>query len=42
MSVIALSLAANPALVSLHHVVRILFTVVFMGLAERRLDLSRD
>ncbi|RAK13284.1 hypothetical protein ATI53_103729 [Salipiger aestuarii] len=36
MSVIALSLAANPALVSLHHVVRILFTVTFMGMFARR------
>lgn len=35
MSVIALSLAANPALVSLHHVVRILLTVVQMPLAAR-------
>lgn len=36
MSVIALSLAANPALVSLHHVVRILFTVTYMGLSLRK------
>lgn len=35
MSVIALSLAANPALVSLHHVIRILLTVVEMPLAAR-------
>ncbi|MBN9888014.1 AbrB family transcriptional regulator [Salipiger abyssi] len=40
MSVVALSLAANPALVSLHHVVRILFTVGFMSLAERHVNLS--
>ncbi|MCR8547039.1 AbrB family transcriptional regulator [Salipiger sp. P9] len=42
MSVIALSLAANPALVSLHHVVRILFTVGVMSAAERHVDLTRD
>lgn len=35
MSVIALSLSANPALVSLHHVIRILLTVVEMPLAAR-------
>lgn len=37
MSVIALSLAANPALVSLHHVVRILLTVGLMVASEKRL-----
>ncbi|EPX76036.1 AbrB family transcriptional regulator [Salipiger mucosus] len=42
MSVIALSLAANPALVSLHHVVRILLTVGFMMLAQKRLRLSEE
>ncbi|MGR3480109.1 AbrB family transcriptional regulator [Salipiger marinus] len=42
MSIIALSLAANPALVSLHHVVRILLTVGFMVLAERRLPLAEE
>ncbi len=36
MSLIALSLAANPALVSLHHVLRILMTVVIMGILARR------
>ncbi|WP_188790643.1 AbrB family transcriptional regulator [Salipiger pallidus] len=41
MSIIALSLAANPALVSLHHVVRILFTVSLMGLAERLLPVRK-
>ena len=35
MSVIALSLAANPALVSLHHVSRILMTVAVLSVAER-------
>lgn len=35
MSIIALSLAANPALVSLHHIIRILLTVVEMGLVTR-------
>ena len=35
MSVIALSLAANPALVSLHHVLRILMTVLEMSLLAR-------
>ena len=37
MSVVALSLAANPALVSLHHVVRILLTVGLMVLVDRRM-----
>ncbi len=40
MSVIALSLAASPALVSLHHVARILMTVAEMTLAARWLGLS--
>ncbi|CUH77259.1 AbrB family transcriptional regulator [Tropicibacter naphthalenivorans] len=35
MSIVALSLAANPALVSLHHVARILMTVVEMSLLGR-------
>ncbi|MDU8912655.1 AbrB family transcriptional regulator [Aestuariicoccus sp. MJ-SS9] len=35
MSVIALSLAANPALVSLHHVSRILMTVAALAVAQR-------
>ncbi len=39
MSVVALSLAANPALVSLHHVTRILMTVFELGLAARLLGL---
>ncbi|MFW2587141.1 AbrB family transcriptional regulator [Sagittula sp. SSi028] len=39
MSLVALSLAASPALVSLHHVVRILITVVEMPLTARRLGL---
>ncbi|WGW02762.1 AbrB family transcriptional regulator [Tropicibacter oceani] len=39
MSVIALSLAANPALVSLHHVARILMTVVELSLASKWLGL---
>ncbi len=41
MSIIALSLAANPALVSLHHVVRILLTVGFMVIAEKRVPLGQ-
>lgn len=40
MSVIALSLAANPALVSLHHVLRILMTVSFLPLAARLVRIS--
>ncbi|GAA4227976.1 hypothetical protein GGQ68_003989 [Sagittula marina] len=39
MSLVALSLAASPALVSLHHVTRILITVVEMPLAARLLRL---
>lgn len=41
MSIVALSLAANPALVSLHHVARILMTVVELSVAARLLGLSR-
>ncbi len=41
MSIIALSLAANPALVSLHHVVRILLTVGVMVIAEKRIPLGQ-
>ena len=36
MSLIALSLAANPAFVTLHHLLRILTTVAEMSLARRR------
>lgn len=36
MSLIALSLAANPAVVTLHHLVRIFFTVVEMSFVRRR------
>ena len=36
MSLIALSLAANPAFVTLHHLIRILFTVAEMSVARRR------
>ena len=36
MSLIALSLAANPAFVTLHHLLRILFTVGEMSLARRK------
>ena len=36
MSLIALSLAANPAFVTLHHLLRILFTVGEMSIARRR------
>ncbi|MCA0848435.1 AbrB family transcriptional regulator [Salipiger thiooxidans] len=42
MSVIALGLAMNPALVSLHHVVRILLTVGFMSLAEKGMKLDAE
>lgn len=35
MSIIALSLAASPALVSLHHVLRILLTVIELSLVHR-------
>ncbi|MBY6161664.1 AbrB family transcriptional regulator [Mameliella alba] len=41
MSIVALSLAANPALVSLHHVVRILLTVVEMSVLARLMGLGR-
>ncbi|MEC3862139.1 AbrB family transcriptional regulator [Mesobacterium sp. TK19101] len=40
MSLIALSLAANPALVSLNHVLRILMTVLEMGVAARFFGLA--
>lgn len=36
MSLIALSLAANPAVVTLHHLVRIFFTVVEMSFVRKR------
>lgn len=36
MSLIALSLAANPAFVTLHHLIRILFTVGEMSVARQR------
>lgn len=39
MSVVALSLAANPALVSLHHIARILMTVVELSLLAKLLRL---
>lgn len=42
MSLVALSLAANPALVSLHHVTRILITVVEMPLAARLMKLRPE
>ncbi|MEM8774869.1 MAG: AbrB family transcriptional regulator, partial [Pseudomonadota bacterium] len=35
MSLVALSLAANPALVTLHHVLRILITVVGLAISAR-------
>jgi membrane AbrB-like protein len=41
MSVIALSLAANPALVSLHHILRILLTVVELTVLAKILGLNR-
>lgn len=40
MSLVALSLAASPALVSLHHVVRILITVVEMPITARLIRLK--
>jgi uncharacterized membrane protein AbrB (regulator of aidB expression) len=40
MSLIAVSLAANPALVTLHHLFRITLTVVELGVV-RRLGLVR-
>jgi membrane AbrB-like protein len=40
MSVVALSLAANPALVSLHHVMRILIAVAEMPLTARLLNIE--
>lgn len=40
MSLVALSLAATPALVTLHHLVRILLTVFLMALMARRLGFS--
>lgn len=36
MSLIALSLAANPAFVTLHHLIRILFTVAEMSVARQK------
>jgi len=42
MAVVALSLAANPALVSLHHVIRILITVAEMPLAARALAIGKN
>ena len=39
MSIVALSLAANPALVSLHHIARILMTVIEMPLVARMLGI---
>jgi uncharacterized protein len=36
MSLIALTLSANPALVSLHHLYRIILTVILLGLINRR------
>lgn len=41
MSIVALSLAANPALVSLHHVARILMTVVELGVSARLIGLRQ-
>ncbi len=35
MALIALSLQANPALVTLHHIWRILITVIGLGLSAR-------
>ncbi|WP_417603372.1 AbrB family transcriptional regulator [Primorskyibacter flagellatus] len=41
MSLVALSLSANPALVSIHHLIRILLTVLELSLVARRLNLSQ-
>ena len=41
MSLIALSLSVNPALVSLHHVVRILMTVGALIVAARAFGLTK-
>ena len=40
MSLVALSLSANPALVSIHHLIRILLTVVELTFLSGRLDLG--
>lgn len=37
MALVALSLQANPAFVTLHHIIRILLTVMGLGFASRRL-----
>ncbi|WP_299844183.1 AbrB family transcriptional regulator [uncultured Roseovarius sp.] len=37
MALVALSLQANPAFVTLHHIVRILITVIALGLTPKRL-----
>ena len=39
MSVVALSLAISPALVSVHHIVRIMLTVIVLGIAARAFGL---
>jgi uncharacterized membrane protein AbrB (regulator of aidB expression) len=39
MSLIALSLAASPALVSLHHILRILMTVMEVTFLSKKLGL---
>ena len=39
MALIALGLGAAPAFVTLHHIIRILLTVIITGLIARRLDL---
>ena len=44
MSMIALSLAANPAYVTLHHIYRIFLTVILMGFGAKllpQIDSSR-
>jgi len=41
MSLVALSLSANPAYVTLHHVFRILITVLGLGLGARMLKYNR-
>lgn len=42
MSIVALSLAASPAIVSLHHIVRILMTVVEMPLIARAFGFDKS
>jgi uncharacterized membrane protein AbrB (regulator of aidB expression) len=38
MALIALSLQANPAFVTLHHIFRIMLTVLLLGFIAKRLN----